>query len=61
MYPGVKSTYGVELDDIKVRKADAFLKQTVLRLQRKGLFPDELELPSMQCAAIEDVSDDLFL
>ena len=55
VYPGVKATLGVELDEIKVQKARVFLKQSVQRVQRKGLLPEDLELPIMQCAAIEEV------
>ncbi|KAK2076414.1 hypothetical protein QBZ16_000939 [Prototheca wickerhamii] len=56
VYPGVKATLGVELDEIKVQKARVFLKQSVQRVQRKGLLPEDLELPMMQCAAIEEVA-----
>lgn len=53
--PGVKATHGVELDQIKVDKAHAFLKQTAQRLQARGLVRADMVLPTMQCAAIEQV------
>ncbi|KAL6767170.1 hypothetical protein ACKKBG_A38890 [Auxenochlorella protothecoides x Auxenochlorella symbiontica] len=54
--PGVKATHGVELDQIKVDKAHAFLKQTAQRLQARGLVRADMALPTMQCAAIEQVA-----
>ncbi|RMZ54907.1 hypothetical protein APUTEX25_000424, partial [Auxenochlorella protothecoides] len=54
--PGVKATHGVELDQIKVDKAHAFLKQTAQRLQARGLVRADMVLPTMQCAAIEQVA-----
>ena len=54
--PGIAGATGVEIDRIKCDKADAFLRQAVLELQRRGVAPEGLVPPPIQCSAIEDVS-----
>jgi hypothetical protein len=54
--PGIAGARGVEIDRIKCDKADAFLRQAVLELQRRGVAPEGLVPPPIQCSAIENVS-----
>ena len=54
--PGIAGANGVEIDRIKCDKAEAFLRQAVLELQRRGVAPEGLVPPPIECAAIENVS-----
>ena len=54
--PGIAGARGVEIDRIKCDKAEAFLRQAVLELQRRGVAGEGLTPPPIQCSAIENVS-----
>ncbi|KDD73832.1 hypothetical protein H632_c1801p1, partial [Helicosporidium sp. ATCC 50920] len=58
---GLCGARGVEIDAIKVAKAKAFLSLTARQLVAKGViakdrFLENASLPSVECAAIEDVA-----
>jgi hypothetical protein len=54
--PGVASAHGIEIDRIKCNKAEAFLKQTALVLGRRVDLKQDLPVPTLTCAPIEDIS-----
>ena len=53
--PGVASGFGIEIDQIKCSKAHAFLRQSAAALLSRGLVAKDLNLPEVQCSAIEKV------
>ena len=53
--PGIASAFGVEIDRVKVDKADAFLRQTLAEMRRRGLATDALAAPRIQCSPVEQV------
>lgn len=53
--PGVASGFGIEIDQIKCSKADAFLRQSAAALFTRGLVGKDLAVPEVQCSAIEKV------
>jgi hypothetical protein len=62
--PGIKAAFGMDLDQVKVSKADAFIRNTVAEMTRKGVMLGETksgdikaaELPKIHCGKVEDVS-----
>ena len=53
--PGVKSGFGIEIDQIKCSKAHAFLRQSAAALMSRGLAGKDLTVPVVHCSAIEKV------
>ncbi|KAL0021733.1 hypothetical protein WJX79_010366 [Trebouxia sp. C0005] len=53
--PGVASGFGIEIDQIKCSKADAFLRQSAAALFTRGLVGKDLAVPEVQCSAIEKI------
>ena len=53
--PGIASGFGIEIDQIKCSKADAFLRQSAAALFSRGLAGKDLAVPEVQCSAIEKV------
>ena len=54
--PGIASAHGIEIDCIKCDKAEVFLKQTALVLGRRVDLKQDLPIPTITCASIEDIS-----
>lgn len=54
--PGVKSGFGIEIDQIKCSKAHAFMRQCAAGLHQRGIVGKDLVVPVVKCSAIEKVS-----
>ncbi|KAF5841966.1 hypothetical protein DUNSADRAFT_10137 [Dunaliella salina] len=55
MEPGTRGAFGIELDEVKVTKAHAFLTQAIAELSRRGVSPLPSSTPHMLCKSIEEV------
>ncbi|DBA79533.1 TPA: hypothetical protein ACH3X1_008235 [Trebouxia sp. C0004] len=53
--PGVASGFGIEIDQIKCSKADAFLRRSAAALSSRGLAGKDFAVPEVQCSAIEKI------
>jgi len=53
--PGIKRAFGIELDHVKVAKAEAFVRQAVDELARRGGCEADLPLPHITCSSVEKV------
>ncbi|GAB4814101.1 hypothetical protein N2152v2_001147 [Parachlorella kessleri] len=56
VWPGLEGAFGIEVDAIKVHKAEAFLKLTVGELQEKGVLSQHLAQPEIRHSLIEQVT-----
>lgn len=55
--PGIRGSFGVELDHVKVAKANAFLSQTLHHLNQRGVAPSgSLPKPRIDCTSVEKVA-----
>jgi hypothetical protein len=54
--PGVKGCIGIELDEVKVAKARAFVASTLAEVAKRGhVALGALPLPDLHCCGIEQV------
>ncbi|KAJ9513041.1 hypothetical protein QJQ45_029470 [Haematococcus lacustris] len=55
--PGIRGSFGVELDHVKVAKANAFLSQTLHHLDQRGVARSgSLPKPRIDCTSVEKVA-----
>ena len=53
--PGVKALWGIEVDAIKVQKAEAFVRQVMQKLKAEGAVEETVTSPKITHSAIENV------
>ncbi|CAD7695618.1 unnamed protein product [Ostreobium quekettii] len=56
VHPGVRSSWGVEVDIIKWEKAQVFIQQTIATLQKRGLLTKDVAVPTVDCMPVEQVT-----
>lgn len=55
--PGVKGSFGIELDSVKVRKAKTFMRGTLMEMANRGHRPKQQHQdPDLHCCMVEEVS-----
>eukprot|EP01025_Chloroclados_australasicus_P007537 TRINITY_DN12441_c0_g1_i8.p1 TRINITY_DN12441_c0_g1~~TRINITY_DN12441_c0_g1_i8.p1 ORF type:complete len:298 (-),score=35.53 TRINITY_DN12441_c0_g1_i8:449-1342(-) len=55
--PGIRSALGIELDQVKVAKAQVLMHETTIEMQRRQLLEvREGVLPKMVCSGVEDIA-----
>jgi hypothetical protein len=55
--PGVKGSFGIELDSVKVRKAKTFMRGALLEMANRGHRPKQQHQdPDLHCCMVEEVS-----